>query len=494
MGPFAKSTVYLALTQYLSAIIAIFYRMVLAKMIGPVGMGIYEQALAFLQTTVTLITAGIPASLSKLIAETKAQKNNDIENIMIAAKLLITCFSIISIVVLTFLSKFFKSKLFILILPTAILIGFSSIINGYFLGIQKTKPLQYSILIDSISTFIFFFVVQKSNLFLSIENKTKGAITAILIGELSSLIILINSYLKNRKSAKYKIYSLAELIKSTKNILTIALPISASQIINSISFSFKALLIPKCLHISGYTTSDAISIYGKTSGMAMPLLYFPAIFVMSLSSNIIPKISDVLSKQNINYAFILAEKAVTATACFSLLFMSFFIVLSKPIADLLFQGNNLEKIIACFSIGIPFFYIESISTAILRGIGNNKTPLLNSVCSFFIENIFIVFLVSKPHFGIYGYAISLITASAISTFISINSLEKKFDTKFSNINIIVKPILCCVIMAFILSKTYAYLELNGACRILNLGITFILGTTVYIAMARALGLVKIIKN
>lgn len=159
MGAFAKNTIYLAVVHYIAATIGFFYRLYLANTIGPVGMGLYEQALSFLQVAITLMTAGVPSAISKLVAEANMrEKNMDVKNVMTSAMLLIICFFIFGIILFTLLSVFLRSKLFILILPTAIFIGFSSIINGFFLGIQQTYPLVCSILIDNITTFVFFYL------------------------------------------------------------------------------------------------------------------------------------------------------------------------------------------------------------------------------------------------------------------------------------------------------------------------------------------------
>ena len=105
------------------------------------------------------MTAGVPSAISKLVAEANMrEKNMDVKNVMTSAMLLIICFFIFGIILFTLLSVFLRSKLFILILPTAIFIGFSSIINGFFLGIQQTYPLVCSILIDNITTFVFFYL------------------------------------------------------------------------------------------------------------------------------------------------------------------------------------------------------------------------------------------------------------------------------------------------------------------------------------------------
>jgi ABC-type dipeptide/oligopeptide/nickel transport system ATPase subunit len=157
-------------------------------------------------------------------------------------------------------------------------------------------------------------------------------------------------------------------------MIAIAIPISLSQIIGSLSTSVKAFLIPKSLEISGLSASTAMALYGKSSGMVMPLLFFPSHFIISLSSNIVPRISGAMANNNEHYAFQLAEHALTFASLFAFAVTSFFICLAEPIAQLTFRGHALESLIIAFSAGIPFFYVENVLMSILRGTGNNKTP------------------------------------------------------------------------------------------------------------------------
>ena len=107
MGHWLVNTVLLTATNTITGTIGFFYRLVLSKYLGSEGMGVYQQTLAFFGTAITLVTAGIPLSVSKLIAEmqTEANKRN---HIILSAFTLTTAFSLLGasfLISLSFLLK-----------------------------------------------------------------------------------------------------------------------------------------------------------------------------------------------------------------------------------------------------------------------------------------------------------------------------------------------------------------------------------------------------
>ncbi|HHW03256.1 MAG TPA: oligosaccharide flippase family protein [Thermoanaerobacterales bacterium] len=484
MSHWATETIFLATAHFIAGIIGFFYRIFLSRSLGPQGMGIYQQVLSFYGTAITLMTAGIPLSVSKLIAEIHAGKSvNRSDEIVASAFFLTSSFAILGAVFLAALSRALNRPVLLLIIPAAVFVGFSSVLRGFFLGIQKTVPIRWSILGECLVRTLFGVIVIKSFVLAGLEGDTGGAVTALAVGEMVSLAILAAFYKKNAGNPG----NMNVKIKDLKSILTIAIPVSLSQIIGSLSGSLEALLVPKCLEISGLSGYDSMAIYGKTAGMVLPLLYFPALFTMSLSSNMIPRIAAAISKKNNSYAFRLAEHALTLTALFSFAVSSFFIILARPVGDVLFSGFSLEKLIMGFAAGIPFFYTEHMLMALLRGTGINNIPLVNSINSFLITNILVFLLVEKPYIGIFGYSLAMITASSVSIFTSLYHLEKTFNRRFNTVKVIMKPILCSLFMAIILKYTYLPLKNLGLPEIICIGADSLLGATGFILMAMVMG-------
>jgi len=105
-----------------------------------------------------------------------------------------------------------------------------------------------------------------------------------------------------------------------------------------------------------------------------------------------------------------------------------------------------------------------------------------------MTNILVYVLVTKPIFGVYGYSLALITASAISILICLQSLEKQFRKKFNIANIFLKPLLSMVFMSYILIKSYPALEDIGYPTPICVIADSLLGLCGYFCLALLLGL------
>jgi stage V sporulation protein B len=483
MGRLIIDTAFLAFAHFVGGAISFIYRLYLSQNLGPEGMGAYQQTLAFYGTAVTLTTAGIPFAVSRLIAEYKQKKKQ--QQIFGTTLALTAFFSGIGSLFVLILWAVSGQRALLLILPAAVFVGFSSIFKGFYLGNQNLSPVWRSIIAECICRALLGITFVKSSLFVQVEGPTRGAITALALGEAVSLVVML-SYFKN---TRIRIKPTGGNFVQALEILSIAIPVSLSHFINSVSGSLEAVLVPKSLNVSGLMHSDALAIYGKTAGMVIPLLGFPALFTISLSSNLIPRIAKSLSTKDTNHAFILAEQAISITFLFSFGVSAFFIVLAEPIGEMLFYGFSLKELIRGFAVGIPLFYAETVLMALLRGCGNNLTPLVISVLCLIITNSIICIAATKPFLGIYGYSIALITASAVSVVIGIYSLEKRFNKKFNTLNILLKPIICSCFLAYILNSCHIHLKSLLCHDFFRITACFLIGASGFLLMAKILGVI-----
>lgn len=60
-----------------------------------------------------------------------------------------------------------------------------------------------------------------------------------------------------------------------RDLLGMALPLTANRIVLNILQSIEAVSIPQKLLLYGYDTTTALSVYGVLTGMAMPMIFFP---------------------------------------------------------------------------------------------------------------------------------------------------------------------------------------------------------------------------
>ena len=65
----------------------------------------------------------------------------------------------------------------------------------------------------------------------------------------------------------------------TRNLLAMAVPLTANRVVLTLFSSFENIMIPSRLRLFGYTASEALGVYGILTGMAMSVIMFPSVIL-----------------------------------------------------------------------------------------------------------------------------------------------------------------------------------------------------------------------
>lgn len=71
------------------------------------------------------------------------------------------------------------------------------------------------------------------------------------------------------------------------------MPLTLNKILLTVLSSMEVILIPARLQMSGLSAKDALSIYGVFTGMALPLILFPATITNSAAVMLLPSITEL---------------------------------------------------------------------------------------------------------------------------------------------------------------------------------------------------------
>ncbi|MDE5896837.1 MAG: oligosaccharide flippase family protein, partial [Clostridia bacterium] len=88
------------------------YRIILSRMLGPEGLGIYQVALSVFAVFITVSSSGLPITLSRVISKHRAHGNKNGESAATSAALLISLAFSVPITVLLFLLRTPFTKIF----------------------------------------------------------------------------------------------------------------------------------------------------------------------------------------------------------------------------------------------------------------------------------------------------------------------------------------------------------------------------------------------
>ena len=436
---FLHGTLLLIIAGMITRGLGFINRIVIARLIGEEGVGLYMMALPSLFLMLTLTQIGLPAAISKRIAEANELGDQQkIKQIMTFSFFIIACTSIIFTIIMFFLAPFVANYLMTdertlyplyAVLPSISVIAFVSVIKGYFQGMQNMKPQSIAIIIEQVVRIISIYFILTLLTPYGIEFAAAGAMIGVFIGEIVSFFYLF--YLFKREKTipirKKFVPTLRESKSIRKQLFSIALPNTGSRFISSISNFLEPILVSQSLRIAGLSTVQATRQYGELTGYVMPLLYLPTFITNSLSIALLPSISAADASGNRNLVFYRIHQAIRisfASGALATIILTFF---SIPILTQMYGTSNASKYIVIMAPCFLFLYIQAPLQAALFALDLAKYAMHNSFYGSVIKFSLLFVLASNEKFGIFGVVIALNTTIILITLLHLFLLHREIN-------------------------------------------------------------------
>lgn len=408
---FLKSVILLMIGGLITKIISMLIKIVLARLIGPEGMGIYMLVSPTFTLLIALAQLGFPVAISKLVAEEKGNNKNLVFSVIPISLLL----NIIIIIILFFSSGYISTNLlneprsyYALICIGLVLpfISISSILRGYFFGKQKMLPHVLSNITEDIVRLIALIIGIPIFLSKGLEYAVAFVVLVNIISEFTSILILFFFVPKNFKLTKD---DLKPNKNSIKTVFSIGIPTTASRIIGSIGAFLEPIILTYVLIGIGYKSNYIVTEYGVISGYIMPLILIPSFFTLAISQALIPNISKAHSHGHYKYVKDKIKLAIFLSLLIgipaTILFELFPSVLMKLIYNL-DEGTEYLKVLAPIAL---MHYIQAPLTASLQAMGKAKEAMRGTLIGTVVRTISL-FCFSYLHIGLWG----LIIASSLN--------------------------------------------------------------------------------
>lgn len=431
-------TVILTLTGFLSRFIGFFYRIFLSRVFGAEGMGIYQLIAPVLALSFALTVSGIQTAISRYVA--REEKTG---NYCASLRYLITGFlaaMLLSILCTIFIYRYSEEiaigflkeertapllRIISLSIPMATV---HSCINGYFYGIKKTSIPSACQLMEQVirvgSVYLIYAYFQKQGM----QPTISFAVVGLVIGEAASMCVSLiavkihfNKILPIRMSSLLCLKS-TQFLSSFKELLSLAVPLSLNRVIINFLQSIEAIFIPQQLLKYGCSTSQALSVYGVLTGMALPLILFPGAITNSICVLLLPMVSEADAVGNRNKIAKAIQSSIRYGFLLGICFTAFFFFCGEFLGNLLYQNNLAGEFILILSFLCPLMYIASTLNSILNGLGKTLETFLYSMVSLLVRLGFVFFLI--PVYGIYGYLWGLLMSQLVQTVLCMIGVRK----------------------------------------------------------------------
>lgn len=444
---FFKNSFLLTASNITTGILGFIFSIYLSHILGPEGMGLYNLVMPIYNLFICMMSAGISASISKISAVyiSKNENNNLIKTInnMAIFNLIWAIFiSVFVFFLAPIIGKYGVDDVRTIdslkvICPAMIFIALSNILKGYFWGTSKiTIPagidiLEKALRIITVAILIYLFSAKDLTLLVTL------CYVALCLGELQSLILLYIYY-------KYCIRKLPKTYEKPErrsqllfNVLVICLPLTLNGFLSNIFATLSTLIIPRCLVFSGFTHSEALSMIGKFTGMAMMIIGMPMIVVSSINTLLIPDLSQSLSKGNYYDISVRIRKVIKIAFILGLATTTICCLIPDALGEIFYKRNDLGNYIKYASLSAPVFFASTTMFGILNGINKQTIILRNSMIVAVLELIGLFVFTSIRSINIYGYTITLFLTSIVSLALNIYEIKKHVELSISTMNVII---------------------------------------------------------
>lgn len=468
---FVQGTFMLTAAALITRMLGFVGGIVTARLLGAEGIGLLMMAHPLLPLVITLTELGLPVAISKLVAEADAQGNPSKEKKILVVSLAVTgALSTVLTLLALFGSKMIASFFLtdqrayyamLAITPITPIVAVSSVLKGYFRGKQNMKPIAVSHVLEHVAQIVSVMALVELLLPYGIGYAAAGAMISSVIGEGAGLLCLISMF-RLRKETNGPGRKLSGYIKEGKQtlfeLLRIGLPTTGHGFIHSIYSAFQPLLVTKSLAIAGIGTALATKQFGMLAGYVFPLLFLPSFITESLSTALMPAISEAGAHRNGILMHRRIEQAMRIALVVGAPSTVILYVWAVPLTTVMYHAPEAGQLLKLLAPVFFLHYFDSPLHAVLLGLGKADTAMWNSLITTLFKAIAIFMLGTQ--FGIHGVVYGVGFGVCLLTLLNFFSVSGDIGF-YLNIRIAFKVAFCVGVMVVCGYSSYSFMQNAG---------------------------------
>lgn len=489
-----KGAIILTVANIVTRIIGFFYRIFMAKTIGAEGMGLYQLITPIYLLVWSVSASGLSTTMSKLTAQEKARGYmgnvkrilhlSIIGTIIISLIFSVTLYRFSEIIALVIV-KDSRTALSLRIISLCFpFMSAGSILRGYYLGLQNTSISAISQVLEQCVRMVVIYLLAGLLIPKGLEYACSAAVWGMAIGEVISFLYVLIYYIFKRK--KYASSTLSYK-GALSMILSMAIPLTLNRMAGSLFSTAENILLPQQLQVYGLTQGESISLLGRLTGMAMPLITFPSSLLTALATATMPAISESYALKKHNRIKSTLHQSLTFTAIISAFTTGIFIAFPTELGILIYSQRQIGDMLKILAILCPFMYTQVTMSAVLNGLGEQLFIFKIGLLSSTINLCAICFAV--PFFGINGFIYPWILNSIIVTFVTIYKVNNTLEILIPIVRQYLLPTLA-IILSCLCGKLGFYHIWNNVSYKISVTATVFATFIMYLFLIFQLGCVK----
>ena len=490
---FISGTLILTLSGFVVKAIGSINWIILSRILGGEGIGIYQMAFPIYLLALDVSSAGLPIAISIITAEKAAKEDYAGAQRIFRVSLTMLCITALFLSFVVFFGARFlideqiirESRAYYSLIALAPAIFFTTIIagyRGYLQGWQQMTPTAMSQIVEQLVRVVVMLGFAALLLPYGLDYAAGGASLGAGAGGLAAWLVLIYFYYKLKRSLPKDgpVFPQESIRHILKRLIVLAIPISLSSIMLPVVSNLDLLIVPRRLEVAGYSTAQATELFGYLTGMSVPLINLATILTAAMAMSLVPAISHSFTLKETDEIYSRTAGAMRISFLVTIPFSVMLYVMAEPVVTFIYNAPAATDATRAVAIAICFLGLHQITTAILQGLKRPKIPVINMGVACVAKVLCNWFLVAIPSFGITGAAYATVAdigvASALNLFFIYRHTGYIIDLK-----VVAKNIVSAAVMGIIMYFLYQFLHAHTGLFISLFG-TCIAGSAIYIGL------------
>lgn len=449
---FITGTLLLTSTGFICRILGFFYRIFMSRTIGAEGLGIYNMVHPIFSICFAVCAGSIQTALSQYVAANQTRGRAVFRTGLVIAMGM----SFLLAWVIYGNAGFLAEKLLLEprcapYLPVmAVSVPFAALhacINGYYYGMQKARVPAFSQVAEQVIRMGAVFLIASIWLESGRQITVSLAVYGHLIGEMASAVFTVFCLgffppCKDGDSRRAPAIPLS-FGATAAPLMALALPLMGNRLILNVLGSAEAIWIPNRLMSSGLTNSEALSVYGVLTSMALPFILFPSAITNSMAVLLLPTVAEAQADGNEARISSMISMSLRYSCYMGVLCIGIFTIFGNQLGVSVFHDQNAGTYITILSWLCPFMYLATTMGSILNGLGRTSSTFFQNVFAMVIRLTFVLFAI--PRYGILGYLWGMLVSELALALMSFLAVKRLVPFCWDTVNMIVKPVLLLLI-------------------------------------------------
>ncbi|MBE6955872.1 MAG: stage V sporulation protein B [Ruminococcaceae bacterium] len=485
-----SSAIFLTALSVVSQVLGFCYRVGLSRVVGAEVMGLYQLVMPVYSVLMSVVSVGLTAAVATLSARYLAlgQDNVARRTVGVALGIFVWLMLPVAAVVLVLYDPISVCLLgdartqlaLILLLPCVALTAVENIHKHYFYGIGRVRPpaiielTEQVIRAGAVLGLLLVFLPQN-------PERTVGVIVlGMIVCEVFSALALV--VLFGRRTGCTR----TERGPEVRTVISIAWPVALTALLGNVMGAANAAVVPRML-IGGMTREQAVSAFGVVSGMTLPMLSVPTLFLGALNLVMMPRVARYCALGQRERTKGVVGRALTVVCVTIQPCMALLCAVGPELGRLLFGREDVGRYLPLLAAAVACGAVQSVLSGVLNGGGRQGTAATIALVCDVVQLGTTLLVMGRPGGGLEGFAAALAVSGVLGVLLCDWAVRRRMGVQTKLLRLAALPALGAVLAGQTARLLLERLRSAGMDGWPAVTVTLLFGGAVYVAALHALG-------